>query len=125
MSKYTFRTGALSASCGTLDAGRLSPAESGVDVADGWSQHGLFRPGGPDSAEALGCNHEGLFMPCGLGSAEALGCSHGGRSWWDCACPPGVVSASDVLPPPDERGSAEVLGRLPPAVALGCSQDGR
>ena len=84
MSKYTFRTGALSASCGTLDACLTCPGagagESGVDVADGWSQHGLFRPGGPDSAEALGCNHDGLFLPCGLGSAEALGCSHGGRS---------------------------------------------
>ena len=83
MSKYTFRTGALSASCGPspcLTCLRAGAAESRIDVADGWSQHGLFRPGGPDSAEALGCNHDGLFVPCGLGSAEALGCSHGGRS---------------------------------------------
>ena len=83
MSKCTFRTGALSASCGPspcLTRLGTGATESGIAVADGCSHDGLFLPSGPGSAEALGCNHGGLILPCGLGSAEALGCSHGGRS---------------------------------------------
>ena len=83
MSKWIFRTSALSASCGPsppFTRVGASAAGLGVDVADGCSHDGPFLPGGPDSAEALGCSHDGLFLPRVLGSAEALGCSHGGGS---------------------------------------------
>ena len=114
MSKCTFRTSALSASCDpSLCLTRTGAAESGTLDADGCSHDGLFLSPGLDSADALGCNHVGLFLPCGLTSADALGCNHEGRS------------ASAALPSPDERDPAEVLGCPPPAVALGCSHDGR
>ena len=133
MSKCTFRTGALSASCGPSPClTRTGAAESGVDVADGCSHDGLFLLPGLDSADALGCNHVGLFLPCGLISVDALGCDHEGRSADGCThegrsadalgCNHEGRSADGCN---HERDSAEELGCLPPAVALGCSHDGR